>query len=215
MRPVIKTNAMYLATLTSVLLSPLAANAQGLERPALRQGYYLGATLQGVVHTSRNDQLKLDESAMGAGVSLRVGEMFTSHWGFGLRLDIGSAQSERWASQFAGLVLEGQCRPWRALAVHAGIGVGFAGAQDKDELVREDPGTGGAYYVASVSYDLFPFHSEGSGGLALTPTISVTHVPGEDYRATMVGVGLEVTWWTGLSKQALELPNDRAFAAAD
>jgi len=202
-----------LAALLFISLAPTPAAGQTLTIPEARQGYFVSLGLQSAGATSKDHDLGRLAPALGGGFSLRVGEMLTDWLGFGLQIETGMVQNDRWQVAYGGLLLATQTNLWRTLGLHLGAGVGFNDATDKSKKVIGSRGTAGAFYSAGVSYDFFPFQNEGSGGWAVTPILQAKYFPGDSFNSTMVSIGIEGVWWSGLDKQQLELSPEEAFVA--
>lgn len=199
-----------------VALMPIRpAHAQtttALDKPSPRQGYYLSAGLH-----ATSQFIWKDSDAQGArssiGNTLRLGEMLTSRFGLGLLIGFTNADTAEDTAFMGGLSLEGQARVWRNLAVHAATGLGFVQLTEKNPVNPDDAseGVGGAMYTLGVSYDFFPYRKALSGGLSLSPTLRMHYIPGDALDGLAVFAGLDVIWWTGIPKNQLDLPPDRAF----
>jgi hypothetical protein len=204
--------ATAVATLLVFTCADALGQEVGLAVPQARQGYYLsfdsGATVNS--NTSTEDEF---DTLVGAAFSLRAGEMITDWVGAGLRVGGGFADSDNWSAGFGGLQLEVQLVPVSHLAVHLGVGAGGFSVSSTDPAADDAlKGTGGAYYSASVTYDIFPLYDAGSGGFALTPFVRASYLPGDVFEATLVTVGLQTVWWTGLERNKLDLPFDESFS---
>lgn len=199
-------------TIAVILLTttPAAAQDVTLVKPAARQGYYLSLSSGGVINHSSSSEDEFD-TLTGLSFSLRAGEMITEWIGAGLRAGGGTLSGGQWGGGFGGLQLEIQTAPLRALAITVGVGAGGLSLSSADPDDDDLRGTGGAYYTAGLSYDLFPFYESGSGGLSLTPFVRVAYLPGDVFQGTLMVAGLEVIWWSGLAKNKLDLPLDDAF----
>lgn len=189
-----------------------------LEPPSPRQGYYLSLGLHGF------SALNWDEGDalgpwFGFGNAIRVGQMFTRRLGLGLGIDSGNAAGEGdgrdQKAAMSGLSLEGQLLLADRLALHGGLGVGFSQVTFDKLAPREDEelrGAAGAYFLFGATYDFFPYRKKsGSGGLAVSPGVRVRYIPGDDAHAIGIFFGVDVSIWTGLPKNQLDLPPDKAF----
>jgi hypothetical protein len=195
-----------------VLAAPLTAGASELVPPAPRQGYYLSAGPALVLGRASDDARHQHPSYPGGSVDVRLGQMVNDWLGFGLRLDLGQGRTSTRQAALGGIGVDLQLAPWRNLGLHAGAGVGYFQTTSRADSTEPARGVGGAYYSFGVTYDLFMTRASRSGGVALTPGVFVKLLPGGDYRAAVLWGGLELSWWSGLDKQALELPADEAFA---
>ncbi|MBH25273.1 MAG: hypothetical protein CMH57_12640 [Myxococcales bacterium] len=180
--------------------------------PAPRQGYFisLGAGLS--VNSNSSDDEGTIGPLTGAYFNLRLGEMVTDWLGFGFHAGGGFASDDRWSAGFGGGMLDAQFVPWDHLAVRFGVGAGGLSVTDNVEEQESLLGTGGGYYLVGLSYDWFPFHSPGeSGGFSLTPALQGIYLPGATFQSTLIVLSIETTWWSGLDKNKLDLPDDEAY----
>ncbi len=209
------------STVLAVLLAsaPLLAQADDvLEPPGLHQGYYASLGIYGLSTVNWEEGDQLNGAWFGAGNALRFGQMVTRKLGLGLAIDWGSTAGEangrKQTSSISALSVEGQWVPIDQLSLLAGTGVGFA-QFEYNKILPDEPetlrGGAGAMFLVGASYDFFPYRKPLSGGLALSPSVRFRYLPSET--ADMLGVflGLDITWWTGLPKNQLDLPPDRAF----
>jgi len=194
-----------------VPLIPDTSYAEALVLPQARQGYYLGASA-GLWGGRHNDEDIGAISVRDAVITLRLAEAVNHWFGLGMTVDVGSGGNRRFTESMAGLAMELQLQPLEHLVVRAGAGMGYVSAKDTTKKLEGMRAAGGAYYTTSLSYELFPFYTVGSGGLAVTPAIELRHIPGDSFDTTFIGVSVALGYWLGLDKQALELPVVEAFA---
>jgi hypothetical protein len=210
---------MVLTALVTLAVNPLSARADDvLEPPGLHQGYYASLGIYGLSTINWEEGDQLNGAWFGTGNALRIGQMVTRKLGLGLAIDWGGTAGEaggrKQTSSIGALSMEGQWMPIDRFSLLAGTGVGFAQFKynkvlpDEPETLR---GGAGAMFLLGASYDFFPYRKPLSGGLALSPTVRLRYLPSTT--ADMLGVffGLDITWWTGLPKNQLDLPPDRAF----
>jgi hypothetical protein len=190
------------------------ANAEEPVLPAGRQGYFLGLGLVQDAVFARDHGRDL-RTVFAQGAALRLGQMVTQRFGLGLHINGASGANDDWRFTLGGLQLDAQVLLWRALALHVGVGAGGIRATDQRQSNAENTGTGGGFYSAAVAYDFFPWHTPGeSGGLALVPVAEASWLPG-NFSAWSINLGLQVVWWTGLSKSRLLLSDEAAYGAGE
>ncbi len=182
-----------------------------LAQPAPRQGYYLAVGGAAMLTLANDAEHHVRHSFTGGSLGLRAGEMLTDWAGRGLRLDLGQARAGDWRAALGGIGVDAQLAPWRGLALHAGAGVGYWQATDRRDPDAPARGTGGAYYSAGVTYDVFLTGAGRSGGVAVTPGVFVKYLPGSDYRSVVLWGGLELSLWSGLPREKLALEGDAAY----
>jgi hypothetical protein len=200
--------ALLSALFAVTLVRPV--RSQTLELPRPRQGYYLGGGLHGAVSRVTDGDEVLGYW-QGSALTLRSGQMFTNQFGLGLGIHFGGTAKGPESASFGGLGLEGQWEPIENLALRGGIGFGVVGLRDEDNPDEDRRGSYGGDYSLSLSYDLFVSTAELSGGLAITPVVTLRYLP-DDPVETMMGVfGVELIWWLGLPPNELELPAGEGY----
>jgi hypothetical protein len=188
------------------------AHAQAQELPRQRSGYYLAFGLMGGVSQAWRDGEAVKELGAGSGFGHRFGQMLTRHLGLGLRLDAGGARAGDDRVTLGGLALEGQWEFATNLTLRCGVGPALVAIEDVRDEYEPQKGTFGAGYSLGLSWDWFPWGSKASsGGFAFTPVMSTRFVPGRNASALTFLVGVEFTWWTGLPRDQLILPEDKAY----
>ncbi|MEL7367372.1 MAG: hypothetical protein AAFN74_00560 [Myxococcota bacterium] len=202
--------------------SALAQQDQQLEllAPKARQGYYIGIGPRIISWVVEDEDFGSLGGLVGFGASFRFGQKVNEWLGLGLVLGGGGAANVDWSAGGGGLQLEAQVQPWLEtdLAFRFGIGVAGIGFTRADEArtTDDDPeGTFGAMYTVAASYELFPWHEEEkfeSGGFAFSFFVEGQLSPGLAGITTYGAVlGIELTWWSGLNRNKLDLPPDAAF----
>lgn len=186
------------------------AGAQELQKPRPRQGYFVTFGVLGAVEHNREDGEGLGVWG-GYANSLRLGQMITPRLGAALSIDVGAAEGDGQASTIVGAGLEGQYEVADNLALRAGVGLGVIAL---DDLTQDDEplrGVYGAAYTVGVSYDWFFTCRRFTGGWAVTPVAEARVIPGSDISAFAAFVGVELSYWSGLPKNQLELSVEEAF----
>lgn len=187
-----------------------APQAVVLELPRHRQGYYL--TLGNYYLMTQNwedgDSLGMWS---GTALSFRLGQMLTRRIGLGLQIDFGGASKGPENSSVFGLSLAGQFEIVHNLAVHGGVGLGVVQLTDDRDPDAELRGAVGSGYFLGVSYDWFPFKRRLTGGFALSPMVQARVIPGSEVTSLVFLFGVDLTWWTGLPSNQLDLPPADAF----
>ncbi len=199
-----------IALVTLALVGGLAgtAAAQDLSAPRERQGYYVAGGLHAALSYNRDDGKAFGPWG-GYGTTIRLGQLITPRLGLGLQIDVASATGEGSTASLTGIGVSGQVEVARNLALHAGLGFGVLSLDkaDDDDL----QGGYGAAYSLGLTYDWFPTNRR-SGGWAVTPGIRVRAVPSDTIDAFAVLAGVELSWWSGLPRNQLALPDAEAYA---
>jgi hypothetical protein len=192
---------------TCIGLSVGSARGDDLQAPRPRQGYYVAGGAHAALQYAREDDDSPGAQA-GWASTVRLGQLLTSRLGLGLAIDLSGASGDDQSAQVAGVGVTGQIELARNLALHAGVGFGVVILSVAGD--DETKGGYGASYTLGVSYDWFGTRRR-SGGLALSPTLLLRAVPGDGADAFAAFAGLEVTYWTGLPKNQLALPDAEAY----
>lgn len=219
--------ARLAGSLTCLLVLALgeAASAQDtqieLVKPRARQGYYVGGGPRLMSLVVEDDDIGSLGGMFGFGGAFRFGQKVYDWLGLGLALSGGGAANADWGAGGGGLMLEAQVQPWLEtdLAFRLGIGVAGVGVSriNEDQATDDDPeGTVGSIYSVGASYELFPWYEPDkydSGGLAFSFFVEGQFSPGLGGLTTYGAIlGVEFTWWSGLSRNKLDLPVDAAFS---
>jgi len=200
-------NPIRAAVLLGLLLTAAPPiQAQTLQPPRPRQGYWVGCSGVGAFSVLTEEGRNRGLYA-GGGVTLRAGQLLTERLGLGVLLEYGAIQKGSDKGSIGGLILEGSARLWRGLSAHTGVGFGFVGMTDRNATDKSLRGGAGAYTLAGVSYDFFPWHHRASGGWALTPTLDFHAMPDGNIHAYTTLAGLQITWWSGLPANKLATPD--------
>lgn len=186
------------------------ASAQQQELPRRRSGYYIAPVLAAQFNKAWQED-GVDPSAGGLAFGFRFGQMLTRHFGLGLRLNSGGGRSGDIDSSVALVGLEGQWEFATNLALRAGAGLGVATVKDNADPDAKLKGTVGAGWSLALSWDWFVAGPNGNGGFAITPVVEARFVPGDEINALSAIFGIEFSYWTGLQRDQLILPEDQAY----
>ena len=183
------------------------AHAQTLEQPRARQGYWIGNGFFGVAPHLTEEGKNLGFYT-GYGFTFRIGQLLTERLGLGLQVDMGTISKGSDKGGLGGLILEGSARLWRNLSAHTGLGIGYVDVTDNNSVDKTLRGGAGSYYLLGASYDLFPLPKLLTGGWALTPTVDLRIMPDGNIHTYTFFAGLQILWWSGLSRNMLILPEE-------
>jgi hypothetical protein len=187
---------------------PKPAQAQNLEEPRARQGFWLGFGATGV-GAQLVEKGKLIGIYPGGAFSFRVGQLLTRRLGVGFSFDYAYIRKNGNVGGLEGLAIEVNANLWRNLSVHSGAGFGVVTLTDQNSEDKTLRGGAGSYYLAGVSYDFFPLRKRLTGGWALTPTINFRAMPDGNIHSYTLFAGLQVIRWSGLSDNMLNLPPEQ------
>ena len=205
-------------TISILLLAALPARAQEgagtlLEKPKPRQGYYLSLGAAGAIsyHDARHQGWLGPWPEVGG--ALRVGQAILPWLDVGLDIGASGAFEKKWTAVLARLAIEAQIRPVGPLFIRLYGGFGATDVSRRVHGAAKITGRVGGTYGVAVGWELYPGHDpRRSGGLAVAPFVFFEASPDSTFASLAVGVGFEITWWTGLSKNELVLPDDEAFS---
>lgn len=199
------------AVLTALFMVARGSAAQDLTRPAPHQGYYLALGGYGqAVFAHEGDGGWRDPWFGGTG-DLRLGQAIFDWFDLGIGLGAGAVYEDAYRAVLGHVSLETQLRPSDLLFIRLGIGMGFADVTRTQKGIEKVVGRFGADFTVAVGYDFFPGHKGQSGGFAITPVVGFTAGPGDILGTYGVFVGIEISFWTGLPKDQLDLPMDEAY----
>lgn len=211
MRGAWRTRATLAAALAALVtcVGARRASAQSIEPPRAHQGYYIGVGY----HYAPVKVWEDNESWgvwQGGELSLRFGQLVTRRFGLGLQFHFGSAKGDGQTASLFGMELEGQWELVRNLVIRGGAGVDTLGIRADATPNASLRGAAGAGYVLGLGYSWFFTHRL-TGGWAATPRLEARYVPGDTASGFIATVGVELTWWSGLPRDELELPPSEAF----
>jgi hypothetical protein len=192
---------------------PARAQALDLEPPRHRQGYYLsfgvyGAATQAV---ERGDSVG---PWFGYATALRAGQLVTRRFSLGFGIETASTRGSGQRGSLTALALEAGFAVVGNLALRGGVGVGFLNLKNPNDPTESGlRGAGGSYLALGVSYDQFIGQKRLTGGLALTPVVEARVIPGNDTTGILMFVGVDLSYWTGLPVNQLDLPPEEAWRA--
>ena len=91
------------------------------------------------------------------------------------------------------------------------MGFGVVSLDDLSEEGEPLRGVYGAAYSVGLSYDWFFTCRRQTGGWAVTPVAQLRGIPGGSISAWSGFFGVEISYWSGLPKNQLELSADAAY----
>lgn len=194
-----------------ILAAGSRARAQELVPPGPHQGYYIALGGYGQAIFAHEKDGGWRDPWLGGTGDLRLGQAIFEWLDLGIGLGAGAAYEEGYRVTVGHVYLEAQLRPTDLFFLRLGIGMGFADVTRTESGIDEVVGRFGADFTIAAGYDFFPGHKGQSGGFAITPVVGFTAGPGEILGAYGVFVGIEISFWTGLPKDQLDLPMDEAY----
>lgn len=212
-------NAVLSVSILSLLLfAALPARAGDeaeslLEKPAPRQGYYfsLGAHAALAGHDARDVGWMGPWPALGG--AFRTGQAILPWLDVGIGFGAAGSFDDGYVAALYRLSIEAQIRPIDHLFVRIYGGFGATDVSRRMKGLDKIVGRVGGTYGAALGWEFYPGRDpKRSGGFAVAPYAWFEASPDPGFATLMGGIGIEITWWTGLEKNALVLPDDEAFA---
>lgn len=183
-----------------------------LENPKPNQGHFLAFGFHGVSAMAFDEARGTREPTFGQGVSLRLGESVTDWLSLSLAVGLGSTYGER--RDKLSLLRFGVTSQWyltQRWFFQAGLGLLSVSGPDPEDFGRTRSRYGDAY-LTGLGYDFYLSDSGQSGGWVLTPILTADVGPDSKFTATSLWLGVELSWYSGLSRDKLELPNSKAYS---
>jgi hypothetical protein len=201
--------ALCASTLLAIVSRP--AQAQELEEPRRRQGYYLSFGLYGAATQAIEKGNSLGPW-IGYGQALRVGQLITRRFSMGLAIESAATKGDGQKGTATALALEAGFAIHGNLALRGGAGVGFLQLKNpNDPTESTSRGAAGSWFALGASYDLFVGQKRLTGGLAVTPVVEARYLPGSDTKGIVMFIGFDLSYWTGLPLNQLSLPPSEAW----
>jgi hypothetical protein len=179
--------------------------------PRPNQGHFLSVALLSAAAVGLDSARPNRSWTPGFGVNVQLGEAVTD-W---LDLGIGFAYGRTFGDDddrltFGRLSLHSQWYLDPRWFARLDIGAGSVSGPDPRNPSRSRGGYGDMYALG-VGANVFLSPGTQSGGWVLSPVVGVELAPSDDLSAVIGWVGLELSLWSGLSKDKLRLPTDRAY----
>jgi len=182
-----------------------------LELPKPNQGQYLALGLYTLGAMAFDDGRGTRRPTFGAGFSLRLGEAVTDWLDLGVAFALGSTQGkEQDALSLGRFTIHSQWYVSRRWFLQAGFGATKGQGADPEDL-EQSRGRYGDVYLAGLGTHLYLSDAARSGGWVLSPVLTLEVGPDPTFTTTALWLGLEVSWWSGLSRDKLELPVGEAY----
>jgi hypothetical protein len=182
-----------------------------LEAPRHDQGYYYALGVHGGMANVRDDGAFIDPLG-GFSAALHLGQSVNTWTDLGLALELGFVPAgERTGSMYS-FGIDWTLRPLGDAFARLSTAIGVSrvsAAADSDDTASAF----GSVLGVTLGYAWFPWAApRQSGGFAVTPVLRISTVqPFTDDAAFWTMVGFEITRWTGLPREQLDLSLDEAF----
>lgn len=214
---------MRLAVLSVVapcaLLLPRPASAQSppppqveLEEPSPRQGHFISAGAYGIGAMGWDESRGTRDPTFGQGFTLRLGESITRWLSLSLTAGFGFTYGAK--RDKLSLIRFGVSTQWyftERWSFQAAFGATNGQGPDPQEHAK-NRSRYGAFALAGVGYDFYLSNNARSGGWLVTPVVAVDVGPASKLTTSSVWVGVELSYWTGLSRDKLRLSTPNAYS---
>lgn len=187
------------------------ASAQ-LEEPKPRQGHFVALGFHGIGAMAFDESRGTRSPTFGQGFSLRLGESVTDWLSLSLAFALGSTHGERRDALTLGrLGITSQWYFSERWFLQAGFGATNAQGPDPEDYDL-NRGRYGDVYLTGVGYDFYLSNPQQSGDWVLSPMLTADVGPDTKFTTTSLWLGLELSWWNGLSRDKLNLSTPKAYS---
>ena len=202
---------LALAGSALLALGARAAQAQELEAPRRRQGYYLSFGFYGAA-TQAFEKGNALGPWPGYGLAWRAGQLVTQRFSLGIAIESAATKGGGQNATASALAVEAGYALVGNFALRGGAGVGFLQLKNpNDPTESATRGAAGSWFALGASYDQFIGQKRLTGGLAVTPVVEARYLPGGDTKGVVMFVGFDLSYWTGLPLNQLNLPPSEAW----
>jgi len=184
-------------------------DAERLVLPSPGQGHYLAVGLHYVAAKGFDPERPDRPISHGSYYTLLMGEAVTEWMDLGLQFSFGGTAGDD-SMMFGRILVQGQFHYDNRLFIRGGFGGGGVGGPDPD-YDGYHRGSYGAVYMGGIGANLFLSDSHTSGGWIMTPILGIEVEPHADFSMVAVSLGVEISVWSGLSRDKLDLPLDEAY----
>jgi hypothetical protein len=148
---------------------------------------------------------------LGTGFSLRLGESLTDWLSLSLSLAFGFTGGKPQDSlTFGRFGITSQWYFTERWFVQAGFAAAYVQGPDPEDHKRSR-GRYGDVYLTGIGRDFYLSDSGQSGGWVITPLLSADVGPDSKFTTTSLWLGVELSWWNGLTPDKLNLPASKAY----
>jgi hypothetical protein len=182
-----------------------------LEDPEPSQGHFVALGLHGLSMMAFDKNRGTREPTFGTGFSLRLGESLTDWLSLSLAFALGSTGGRPEDSlTFGRFGITSQGYFSERWFVQAGVGGAIVQGPDPEdhELSR---GRYGDVYLTGLGRDFYISDAAQSGGWVFTPLLTAEVGPDSKFTTTSLSIGIELSWWSGLARDKLNLPASKAY----
>jgi hypothetical protein len=183
-----------------------------LEDPEPSQGHFIAVGFHGIGAMAFDENRGTRDPTFGHGFTLRLGESLTDWLSLSLAFGLGDTYGKPQDALTLGRF--GITSHWyftERWFVQAGFGAANIQGPDPDDhdLSR---GRYGDVYLTGLGYNFYISDSDQSGGWVFTPILTAEVGPDSKFTTASLWLGVELSWWSGLTQDKLNLPTSKAYA---
>ncbi len=187
-----------------------APESDELLTPRPNQGHYVSLGLSFIGTVADDADRGWRGPAYGLGYSLRLGESVTDWIDLGIGLAYANTGNEADGMMIGRLVVEAQLYPSDRAFVRTAFGFGTGGGTDPHDPDFDRFRFGDVYLLGAGAH-FYLGDNNRSGGWLLSPVATFEIGPDEEFVTMAASFGLEISWWSGLRRDQLDLPLDKAY----
>jgi hypothetical protein len=151
------------------------------------------------------------DPTFGTGFSLRLGESLTDWLSVSLAFALGFTNGKPQDSLTLGRFgITSQLYFTEHWFLQAGFGAAYVEGPDPEDHKRSR-GRYGDVYLTGIGRDFYLSDSNQSGGWVITPLLTADVGPASEFTSTSLWLGVELSWWSGLTPDKLNLPATKAY----
>lgn len=183
-----------------------------LEAPEPSQGHFIAVGLHGIGAMAFDENRGTREPTFGQGVTLRVGESLTDWFTLSLAFGLGDTYGKpQDALTFGRFGITSQLYFSERWFLQAGFGAAnIQGPDPEDHDVSR--GRYGDVYLTGIGRNFYISDADQSGGWVFTPLLTAEVGPDSKFTTASLWLGIEFSYWTGLTPDKLDLPLSKAYA---
>jgi hypothetical protein len=145
----------------------------------------------------------------GYGFTLRMGESVTDSFDLGIAFTWGEVGGDG-DMIFGRLTVHSQYQLGGQFYALGGFGFAGVGGPDHEDPFY-DRGSFGDVYLLGLGRNFYLSDAHTSGGWVLSPVMTVELLPHDGFRTGILWIGLEISSWSGLTRDKLDLPTNQAY----
>jgi hypothetical protein len=182
-----------------------------LEDPEPSQGHFIAVGVHGIGAMAFDESRGTRDPTFGKEFTLRLGESLTDWLSLSLAFGFGDTYGK--PQDYLTLGRFGITSQWyftERWFVQAGFGAASVqGPDPEDHDLRR--GRYGDVYLTGLGYNFYISDNDQSGGWVFTPMLTAVVGPDSKFTTSSLSLGVELSWWGGLTRDKLNLPTSKAY----